>query len=186
MDFQLIELIIQAAATIATGAGVVISLHQVHQERTQRIERELRLQADRVAAWFEDVGSHTAPSASHSIYRSVVISNNSEAPIYDVIISCVGMYGAGPAARGENAPVDYKNRVLISQINPGSWSVWLPTDGSGMGVITTVEIAFRDACGTSWVRRGSGCIEALEGRTIDCYHIGLPPQWTTAQRVEAV
>lgn len=183
MNYECADLIVQIFLGIATWAGIVISLCQIRQEKQIRIGRELREQADKIAAWYEKMDIGPEPCNPYSVFMSVMVRNHSESPVYDVVITCVGMHGAGPALRGEEMGGDYKNRVLLPQVNPGSWGAWLPTDGGGMGVITTVEIAFRDSRGSSWVRRGSGFVEPLPKSPLDYYGVPLPAPWSTPIRI---
>lgn len=104
-------------------------------------------------------------------------SANSIAPVYDVIVTCVGISGAGPSFKGEDNRPAYPNRVCVGTLPPGAWCIWLPTEGHGMGVRTAPETAFTDASGTSWVRRGNGRLEEIPMEPTSFYRLPLPLTW---------
>ena len=105
---------------------------------------------------------------------AVVLRNMSDAPVYNVIIACVGISGAGPNAKGEDNGHDYPGRACFGILPLGTRYAWLPTNGPGMHVRTAPEAAFTDANGRSWVRRGNGKLEEVETEPVFFYGIGLP------------
>lgn len=112
-----------------------------------------------------------------------MLRNESESPVYDVIVTCVGISGAGPSFKGEdNRPV-FPNRVCVGMLPPGAWYIWLPTEGHGMGVRTAPETAFTDANGTSWVRRGNGRLEEIPMEPASFYRLSLPLPWRGCEKL---
>lgn len=105
--------------------------------------------------------------------------------LYDIVISVVGMYGAGPQREGEKNDDDYDCRCVVMQVPPGLWGLWIPTHGSGMGVMTALEISFRNARGKCWIRRRNGDLIAIDRNPLQYFSIPLPPQWSTVERVLA-
>ena len=103
------------------------------------------------------------------VAMAVVLRNMSDAPVYNVIIACVGISGAGPNAKGEDNGHDYPCRACVGILPPGTWYAWLPTNGPGMHVRTAPEAAFTDANGRSWVRRGNGKLEEIEAEPVSIY-----------------
>lgn len=98
------NLVIQTLIGIATFAAVCISLWQVRYEKRLREEESKRQQAIRVSLWYEGERNRTdCPKDDRFVWKSVVLRNESESPVYDVIVTCVGISGAGPERKGEKA-----------------------------------------------------------------------------------
>lgn len=123
-----------------------------------------------------------APGADAA--TAAVLRNMSDAPVYNVIVTCVGISGAGPNAKGEDNGHDYPCRACVGILPPGTWYAWLPTSGSGMHVRTAPEAAFTDANGRSWVRRGNGKLEEIETEPVSFYGLGLPVSWGECKRLD--
>lgn len=176
---RLIELAVQIISTIATAAAVIVALRDSHRARNVHDEDMRRRQAEGVSCWLEDLGPDDHPCDSAFLYMRTVLSNKSESPVYNVVITCVGIQGNGPKPNGELAGPDYECRSYISVLPPGSWSTLLPTHGRGMGIVLGSEIAFTDARGTSWIRRANGHLETIDTSPINFYGISLPIPWET-------
>lgn len=112
-----------------------------------------------------------------------MLRNESESPVYDVIVTCVGISGAGPSFKGEDNLPTFPSRVCVGTLPPGAWCIWLPTEGSGMGVRTAPETAFTDANGTSWVRRGNGKLEEIPMEPTWFYRLPLPLTWRGCKKL---
>lgn len=125
-------------------------------------------QADAVTAWIGDYSGST---------NNVAIRNDSGAPIYEVVLTVVGMYGAGPSRNGEDQPSDYSRRSLYVIAPPGISSASVDLRGAGgMHVTCSLEIAFVDGNGQSWVRRGDGKLKQIKKRPFEFYGIPLPAE----------
>lgn len=182
-QFDAIDVGIQAVIGLLTFCAVVISLCQLHREKKNRINDQKRYQASRVSAWYADETNRSnRPVDNRFVWQAVTLQNSSEAPVYNAVIMCVGVSGAGPTSRGEDNPPGYSCWTGIGTIPPGTWNAWLPTHGSGMGVKTAPEIAFSDANGTSWVRRGNGNLEEIESDPVKFYNLTLPVSWSGCSR----
>lgn len=108
---------------------------------------------------------------------NVTIHNDSGSPIYEVVLTVVGMYGAGPGKHGEDHPGDYSRRSLYAIAPPGTSSASIDLLGvGGMHVVCSLEIAFVDGEGRSWVRRGSGKLKRIRKRPFIFYKIPLPAE----------
>lgn len=110
MDYNFINLIIQAFIAIGTVGALFAALHQIRknkaqhdQERAERIESKTRAQADNVAAWFGDgvLPGHDMGSMGSYVPKEAVVRNGSLLPVYNVIVSVVGVQGAGPLGHGK-------------------------------------------------------------------------------------
>lgn len=178
------ELILQAIAGIATSVGVIISLYQIHGEKKVRLKEEKRCQSTRISFWYEETGDRAdRPIDGRYFWKAVVLRNTSESPVYNVVITCVGISGAGPNAKSEDNGHDYPCRTCVDILPPGTWYAWLPTYGSGMHVRTAPEAAFTDANGRSWVRRGNGKLEEIEAEPAPFYGLDCPVEWGECKKL---
>lgn len=179
---EIAGLVITGISGVASVAAVIVALWQVRQEKRTRAEALRRSQAGRVSCWFEGGPEKSRPLDNRYVWQYVVLQNESESPVYDVIVTCVGAQGAGPIVRGEESAGDYPCRSLVGVLPPGEWGVWLPTFGKGMSAVLGSEIAFRDARGVSWVRRGNGMLEEIQVDPVGLYGVDLPCVWGGCER----
>ena len=178
--------IIEAISKFAVAANLIITWHQIKADKAIRKREEEISQARYIAAWRDSsIDRHKGPEGTNCCYSPTVLQNSSTLPVYEVIISCVGQYGAGPAMHSEdNDGNSFEWRTQVSPLPPGKWLVWLPTCGSGMGGVTSVEVAFIDAAGRSWVRRGNGSLEAIPERPVTFFSVVQPCAWEGITRYE--
>lgn len=180
------ELIIQGIAAAATTAGVLITLQQIRASKRAEQEKQDRRQAENISAWMEEGYENPAVSEdAHHRWELIRLNNASNAPVYQVIITCVGIQGAGPAFRGEDNSSSYDCRRFIGLLPPGTWSTWLPTHGSrGMSIVLAAEVAFRDAQGLSWVRRADGQLIQIQEDPAQFYGLEQPIPWGGCDRLD--
>jgi hypothetical protein len=67
--------------------------------------------------------------------------------------------------------------VFAGQIPPGQHQYQMNFYGRGMYLRFGVELAFRDAAGQSWPRRGNGLLEKTEKKPLELYDINPPVPW---------
>lgn len=177
------DVVIQAIIGVATVIAVAIALYQTYLSKKTRKEEIKRHQPTRISSWYEAAADTSSrPVDNRFAWRSVALRNESESPVYNVIITCVGFQGAGPFHNGEDNEGDYPYRRCIGTLPPGLWFTWLPTGGSGMHIVTATEVAFTDANGLSWVRRGNGKLEEIESDPTSFYNLPLPIEWASCVR----
>ena len=178
--------IIEAISGSAVAANLIITWRQIKADKAIRKREEEISQAQYIAAWRDSsTNRRKGPDGSNCCYSPTVLQNSSTLPVYEVIVSCVGQYGAGPAMHGQDNDGNcFEWRTQVSLLPPGKWLVWLPTCGNGMGVVTSVEIAFVDAAGRSWVRRGNGSLESLSEIPITFFSVTQPCAWESITRYE--
>lgn len=127
-------------------------------DEKERKEKEARVQAERVATWC-DVGDRTEGQDK----ITVTFRNGSELPIYLVTVVLVRLKGKR-AERGEdvvaNAPA-LSSKGVFPHMPPGETSKDMHVSPGLEGSRVGVEVAFRDAAGRSWVRRGDGELQSL-------------------------
>lgn len=141
--------------------ALIVAFWQGSQSKRNREDDIKRYQPSRISAWYEGGRNRTGqPEDNRFVWQFVVLRNESESPIYDAIVTCVGISGAGPSFKGEdNRPV-FPNRVCVGTLPPGAWYIWLPTEGHGMGVRTAPENGFhrrkRNIVGSARQRKARG------------------------------
>lgn len=172
------NLIVQAFIGFFTLGTLIAALRQSSQNKRNREDDIKRYQPSRISAWYEGGRNRTdQPKDNRFVWQLVVLRNESESPVYDVIVTCVGISGAGPSFKGEDNRPAFPDRVCVGTLPPGAWYTWLPTEGHGMGVRMAPETAFTDANGTSWVRRGNGSLEEIPMEPTSFYRLPLPLTW---------
>lgn len=184
INIESIGSVMEIVAGVATALGVLLALGDMAIRSYQRKKENEKQQATKVSSWFENNhNKEKIPKDTRYVWRSVSLRNNSESPVYNTIVTCVGFQGAGPALKGEDNGKAYPCRICVGVLPPGLWFAFLPTHGSGMHVITVTEIAFTDTNGISWVRRGNGKLEKLECNPVGFYDLDLPLSWTGCGQV---
>lgn len=179
--FDIVSLTIQAIAAFATVFAVRVSLHDSRQAKRIHDEDLKKDQATKVSCWFEETEScEPAPQDDSHVWQNIVLQNESNCPVYNVIVTCVATQGAGPHSKGEDNDPEYPDRLCIGTLPPGRWSQWLPTGGRGMHITLAPEVAFTDVRGISWVRRGNGNLETTKDSLLPqaFYRIANPVEWS--------
>jgi len=162
--FASLATILGSLATAATLIWLVLERDQLQKEKR---EGEKRKQAAGVSAWLSKKTFH-AGSLTRQI---IVLNNNSDSPIYNLVVSIVD--ARDKDAKGEETPDEF--RRVIDATPPGQVFCFAPEGYNGMGFHPSVEIAFSDANGNYWVRRGNGQIESLPEDPFVYYKILQPP-----------
>lgn len=173
---------------IATFIAVVIAYIGLSRERMARRDDEAarnaelrRQQAERVCGWY---GGWRGEGTN-----KIVIQNDSGLPVYNVVISLVLVQGAGPKtgeevaslersqksiAPNENASGCDQLRTEVFLVPPGRWEVELVAHGAGMSARPGIEIAYRDAKGSSWIRRANGILVEIHRDPFEYLYVSLP------------
>lgn len=113
MEHDTIDYVIQGFIAVGTVGTLIAALFQIWRDRSLRLKEKRKEQAVNVAAWFEDVVlSSEYPGNQNHAFRSLLIRNDNLTPIYDVVITVVGLHGAGPHRHGECNEGDFAFRTL--------------------------------------------------------------------------
>jgi len=133
---------------IATFGAVCVALYTSLNEVKARRKQDESSQAVKISAW---------PVAGPLGLASVVISNSSYEPIYDVTLSYGIAYGAGVSYLKGNDEL-----VFIKTVPPGIYKSKEPRNhGGAMHTQLGVAVSFRDARGQYWLRDAKGKIYKL-------------------------
>ena len=98
---EIIDLVVTGISGVAAVAAVIVSLRQVGQEKLARAEKLRRSQAESVSCWFEDGPEGPRSLDDKHVWQYVVLRNESESPVYDAIVACVGLRGGRAPLHGE-------------------------------------------------------------------------------------
>lgn len=98
IDIDIANLIVQAFIGFFTLGTMIAALRQSSQNKRNREDDIKRYQPSRISAWYEGGRNRTdQPKDNRFVWQLVVLRNESESPVYDVIVTCVGISGAGPS-----------------------------------------------------------------------------------------
>jgi hypothetical protein len=150
---------------IGTLSAAWIAVAQYRKNSQDKARSYRQEQAGKITSWVLDNNGQTAWH---------VISNQSENPIYEVIVSLVAFQGAGDAI-GKTTPINF--RRFLSVVPPGTY--YVKTDGhSGMSFHPSSCVAFTDTQGVSWLRKGDGgLVELGTQKPMEFYDVPRPIGW---------
>ncbi len=137
-------------------------------EQRRRDEAVKREQASKINSWIDPENESKA-----------LIVNDSNQPIYWVVIHLVISVGSGPQTSEAVSVMSEDccpntNRYLRWMVPPGTYSMWLEHTWGGMMRKPGVEISFTDARGEHWIRRTDGTVELLPHRPFEYFRVENP------------
>lgn len=146
---------------IGTTAAVIVALWQSGRETRKRRHEEERAQAGLVAAWIVP-RPYEIEAGLVSGELIVDLQNCSSTPVYTVVVTLVPIKGSAPRnSEGMDSAVRLSKLLMV--LPPRRFWTEFSRPSMAMGMEYGVELAFRDAAGESWVRRGNGALESLGG-----------------------
>jgi len=144
---------------LATFGALVVAFIQINNERKIRKSQERRSQAEHISAYI----------AKEEDYKAqIAILNLSTEPVYEVIVSIVAFQGANPGP---------KHIASLSVVPPGKAHVVTEADYHGMSFHPSIEIAFKDVRGKSWVLSGRCYLTEISQSHVDYYKLSRPLGW---------
>jgi hypothetical protein len=168
-------------ASIGTVAAVWVALWQIVSEKKERLGREVREQAERISAWYAGRAERIPGSGTR-----IELLNNSNEPVYEVIVGIAFIQGAAPHSGEEWMKVE-RGLIMggfgraLGTLPPGQWFVTVPSHSGVMQGRLGAEIAFTDRSGSHWVRRATGKLEQLRTNAIDHYGVSRPVDYQTPE-----
>lgn len=134
-----------AAAAIATFSAAGVAIWIAGREARQAKKQNTVDQAKRISAW----------PLGHTPRSMIIVSNMSNEPTYDVLISYGVAYGAGLPYQNGN-----ESQIFVLRVPPGKYSTGAaPHPGGGMHTQLSLSISFRDSEGNYWRRDATGKLE---------------------------
>lgn len=166
--FEFLQALCPVATICLTGLVAWRDTKHMHKEETRRREADMLSQPSSVAAWLEC----DSRGLSH-----IVIRNDSDLPIYEVVVTVVITKGHG-CTKGEDLKGRSEYRKKFALIPPGLYIVDVDMNGfGGMHRFPLIEIGFICANGRSWVRRGNGSLDQIDSSPILHFELGLPVEF---------
>jgi hypothetical protein len=166
----------QVVSGLATTAAVIVALWLSGRDERIRARERLRKQAEQITAWlipYEGEQEHP-----HLVCVGLRLKNASDQVIYDLIAEIVAVQGAArDTGIGDTEERNRELGTLVGTLPPGELTTRIETYGGGMFLRYGVEIAFQDAAGRYWLRRGNGLLKQIDQHPLDLYGIGRPVSW---------
>jgi hypothetical protein len=165
------ELLLWIGPAIAVGSFALSVWNTVQIRR-----RDAQQQAEQVTAWLVHYdGEQDHP---HRVYVGLRVRNASSQLVYDVIAQTILLQGGGrKTAVGDTDEHNRELGALIGTVPPGELTTRIGTWGGGMHRKLGIELAFQDAGGRYWLRRGNGKLKRVYKHPLDLYHIARPVGW---------
>jgi hypothetical protein len=172
-------------AAVGTVVALLVAFVQISSARSDRRHDELaRLARDRmdqaqhISAWIGTPSGTPVRTAPGPAMRTLTtLRNSSRQPVYRVVVWLVFVQGGVPHTGEEMRQVDPDAVRLLDPVPPGTFVVSLRGDWGGMYRHPGVEVAFTDAVGAHWIRRGNGALEEIADDPLDRYDISQPVDW---------
>src|SRR5581483_11448111 len=120
-------------------------------------------------------------AAGTGALQEIIIHNSSSQSVYQLIASLVSVQGAFrdsavPQKKPQKpARINFQN--CVGQIPPGETRTSIASGGHGMNLKFAVEVAFRDATGLFWLRRGDGILLEVSEDPVALYNLMTPIGW---------
>lgn len=164
---------------IITACGLLFSMYQLYVLRKKENEEKKIEQAKKIAVWSD--GKSIPGEIEGTLEESVTVNNNSELPIYEVLIFIISSksleeiektnFYFGNGSIGANAGY-YKYFRLIP---PGLQEINVNSGGSAMGGERSVPVIFfKDTSGNGWYRNHNGKLINKDNYLEYLREIGLP------------
>lgn len=170
--------------SLGTVGALFFAFLQINNERKirreteeRRMETEKRQQAEKISAWLDGNFNN-----DNEVYY---ILNQSLEPVYQVVITVIKVQGAGLSFDGKEISEKYgsKFRQFLSILPPGEFKINNRKLDYAMNMRFGLEVAFTDARGYNWLRKGDGSLVEIEPNPLSYYNISLPVDWKTPIRL---
>ena len=153
---------------IGTPVALIALIYQIYKDKKEYNEK----QANLVAVWIDTDMTNNGTSV-------VIISNDSELPIYEVVVSRDMIF--------ENESLESKttnNCAYINTVPSGKYQIEIKNSGGGMCKQFEASITFRDVRGKYWSRNATGRIKSIKMNSIDFRELVRPVGSTSINRIE--
>lgn len=156
-----------AVSALSTFSAVATSLWLAGRQGRQARAS----QAEQVTAW------HIPYDGRKEDHRvGLLIKNASNQLVYDVIVQVVNNKNRQTAV-GDTYERNHELGVCIGNVPPGEFRTHITQGSHGMDRRFGIEIAFQDAAGRYWVRRGDGKLTKVKKHPLDLYNMHRPAVW---------
>jgi hypothetical protein len=100
--------------------------------------------------------------------------NASNQLIYDVVAEV--LLGRKTAVN-DTEERNIESGAMVGSVPPGGFTARIDTGGGALGRRHMIELAFQDAAGRYWLRRGNGKLERVKKHPLDLFNIPRPASW---------
>jgi hypothetical protein len=160
----------EIGTAIGTIGATIVALFMGGAEARRRSKQEERQQAERVTGWMDSLPPDEAV-VEGEMHVKLIMQNASNQLVYNLIASVVSAQSG--AQVGDN--LSYRN--FLGRLPPGRAEYTIKHPGHGMHKRFSIELAFEDAGGRTWVRRGKGKLERTNKGPLAFYDIDPPVGW---------
>ena len=155
------------AAQIITSLGTIVAIltliHQIKQEK----DKEKWRQAIKISTWVDE--DSIVPKFDDTVYdEKIIISNDSEQPIYDAVLSIDLVEELSSELQNDDSYIYY-----VKCIPPGVYVLYAKGYGKGMCKQYNSSICFRDVKGNYWARSAAGILTEISN-SIDYRGLSRP------------
>jgi hypothetical protein len=157
-------------SAIATFLAVLVALWVAGADARRRAKTNKRHQAELISGWMEDLPSEETV-IDGVMYIKLIMQNSSNQLVYNLIARVVS------AQSGEHVGTNLDYRNYLGRLPPGRTEYTIKHQGHGMHKRFSVELAFEDSGGTTWVRKGKGGLEQVRHDPLTFYGISPPVSW---------
>jgi hypothetical protein len=166
----------EIGGALATTAAVVTALWLAGKQERENRRRQDREQAEKITAWYVPFyGPQPIPGR---LFTGIKIRNASDQLVYDLVAQVVGLQGSfRKTAVGDTAERNHEVGATVGNVPPGEVESRIDGSGGGMHRRFGIEIAFQDAAGRFWLRRGNGILEQVDQHPADLYNLIRPISW---------
>jgi hypothetical protein len=162
---------VQFATAAATLSAVLTALFLAAVDGRRRREEKEREQAEQISGWMEFLPVEEQVKDGE-IYVRLVVQNSSNQLVYELIASVVTAFGESQVGG------DLSFRNFVGRLVPGRTEHEIKHPGQGMHKKFAIELAFSDAAGRTWRRRGRGRLERVYKKDpLALYGINPPVGW---------
>lgn len=158
------------AGAIATFLAVLVALWVAGADARRRAKTNKRHQAEQISGWMEDLPPKET-IIDGVMYVRLIMQNSSNQLVYNLIASVV----SAQAGQHVGTNLDYRN--YLGRLPPGRTEYTIEHPGHGMHKRFSVELAFEDSGGRTWVRSGKGALRQVKHDPLAFYGIDSPVSW---------
>jgi hypothetical protein len=159
-----------AAAALGTVGAVVVALGLARADFVSRRKERERAQAERISGWMDFVGDNVLAENGLPAVKLMLV-NASNQLVYNLIASIVTAHG------GSHPGSTLQFRTYVGRLPPGKSEYSIDHPGHGMSIRFSIELAFDDSGGRTWVRHGRGKLEQIKTDPLSYYDISPPVGW---------
>jgi hypothetical protein len=178
---KFLSTIVSILAALAAVVSTYSSISNYRYIYNKDAEAVKVAQVNKITAWAKGLSNIelTDGLTEGSQDGRIIVSNTSDSPIFDVVISFGVISGAGRDYRtGDDGARE------VGTVPPGKWIAKAPYPGEGMFIQLGAAISFTDARGVSWLRTPKGVLREIDRTPPEYMKLLLPVEPDTIEEYE--